>query len=103
MAACLPACLLQEELTCTSQGVHQAEKAVREVATLNDMLSTAVMHQAEQIEQLYTDSLNATFLVRRGNESLRKTVAVNRSSRRYMVVLLLVATLSLLFYDWFNS
>lgn len=34
--------------------VQQAERTVREIATLNQMFSTAIMHQSEQIEKLYS-------------------------------------------------
>jgi hypothetical protein len=35
-----------------------------------------------------------------GNLELRKAVAYGRSSQRYLLVLLLVATFGLLFLDW---
>lgn len=38
-----------------------------------------------------------------GNVDLRKAVQYGRSSQRQILVLLLVATLCLLFLDWFNS
>lgn len=35
--------------------VQHAERTVREIATLNQMFSTTIMHQSEQIEKLYTE------------------------------------------------
>ncbi len=35
-----------------------------------------------------------------GNVHIQKTVAINRSTQRYVFVLLLAATLALLFLDW---
>ena len=83
--------------------VQQVEKTVREITAMQQMVSTAVMQQAEQIEQLYNAAVEATFNVTRGNEEVRKTIAVNRSSTLYLVVLLLVAAAMLLFFDWLNS
>ena len=76
---------------------------MREISTLNQMLSTAVMQQVESIETLYNNALEATQHIVQGNVNIRKTIEVNRSTRKYVFVLLLVASLLLLFFDWFNS
>lgn len=67
------------------------------------MISTAVMQQAEMIETLYSNAVDATQHIQRGNVHLKKTIKVNRSSRLYLLVLFVVAGLLLLFFDWFNS
>jgi hypothetical protein len=94
---------LQEQLMKTSGQAQQVERSMREISTLNQMLSTAVMQQVESIEALYSNALEATQHIVRGNVSIKKTVEVNRSTRKYVFVLLLVASLLLLFFDWFNS
>ncbi|KXZ41617.1 hypothetical protein GPECTOR_360g130 [Gonium pectorale] len=114
---------LLERLTATRNAAVGVERAVRDVAALNQMFSSAVLAQpihppvhpparppagapetkAETIEGIYMAAVEATHNITAGNESLRKTVDVNRSTTRYVLVLLLVATLSLLFFDWFNS
>lgn len=90
-------------LTATRGAALSVEQAVRDVAALNQMFSTAVLAQAETIESIYLAAVEATHHITAGNESLTKTVAINRSTTWYIVVLLLVATLCLLFFDWFNS
>jgi syntaxin 18 len=67
------------------------------------MPSGASATQAEAIETVYMAALEATTNLKAGNESLVKTIAVNRSTTRYIAVLLLVASACLLFLDWFNS
>ncbi|GLC51579.1 hypothetical protein PLESTB_000517600 [Pleodorina starrii] len=94
---------LLERLTATRGSALSVEQAVRDVAALNQMFSSAVLAQAETIEAIYLAAVDATHNITAGNEALTKTVAVNRSTTRYIVVLLLVATLCLLFFDWFNS
>lgn len=79
------------------------ERTVREITTMQQMVSTAVMQQAEAIEQLYNVAVEATTHIRRGNEDLRKTIAVNSSSTLYIVVILLTASALLLLFDWLNS
>ncbi len=59
--------------------------------------------QAEQIEALYAEAVEASSYITRGNVELRKTIEVNRSSQKYVIVLLLVAAGLLLFFDWFSS
>ncbi|KAG2489074.1 hypothetical protein HYH03_012510 [Edaphochlamys debaryana] len=94
---------LLDRLNASRSAALSVETAVRDVAALNQMFSAAVLSQASTIEEIYMAAVDATHNLTAGNESLRKTVDVNRSTSRYIVVLLLVATLGLLFFDWFNS
>lgn len=41
--------------------------------------------------------------IKRGNADLKKTIVLNRSSRYYLLVLMVTLSLLLLFFDWFNS
>jgi syntaxin 18 len=94
---------LLDELTRSTQQAAAVERTVREIATMQQMLSTAVMQQAEQIEALYNVAVEATLNVRRGNEQVKRTIAVNASSTRYLVVLLLTLSALMLLFDWLNS
>lgn len=95
--------LLQADLRASGQQAQQIESTMRHIATLNQMISTAVMEQAEMIEQLYNNALDATHNITRGNKELKKTIVLNRSSRNWVLVLSVVAALLLLFFDWFYS
>lgn len=94
---------LQQELASMSDQVQRAEQSVREIASLNQAFSAAVFHQAEQIETLYNEAVAATSNIGQGNIQLEKTVRVNKSSRKCMLVLLFLFSLGLLFVDWFYS
>lgn len=93
----------QADLRSSTQQSAQIEATMRHVSTLNQMISTAVMAQADMIEQLYNDAVKATHHISRGNVQLKKTIALNRSSRNWVLVLSVVAGLLLLFFDWFYS
>ena len=67
------------------------------------MFSAAVSSQVAAIEAIFENAQMASVHVRAGNEHLGKAIAVNRSTQYYIVVLLLVATVCLLFFEWFNS
>mmetsp|Transcript_16493 Transcript_16493/g.35661 ORF Transcript_16493/g.35661 Transcript_16493/m.35661 type:complete len:314 (-) Transcript_16493:442-1383(-) len=92
-----------DRLTTTGVQVLNVERTIREIATLNQLFSTAVLQQAEAIEAIYTAAVESSSHIAKGNEHLRATVDINRSTQKYIIVLLLVATFSLLFFDWFNS
>lgn len=44
---------LQQQLLGTSRDVKQMERTMRDIATLNQMFSTQVVQQSEQIEHMY--------------------------------------------------
>lgn len=94
---------LQAHLSRTEQDVLGIEKSVVEIATLNQLFSAAISSQAEAIEAIYENALVSAAFVATGNVHLDKTIKVNRSTQKYIFVLLLVATLCLLFFDWLNS
>jgi syntaxin 18 len=94
---------LQHELLSRVDEVSRAEKTVREIATLNQMFSTAILAQSEQIEQLYMEAVAATGHLERGNVQLKRAIRTNTSSRKYLFFFFLLATLGLLFLDWFYS
>jgi len=87
------------QLTSRRTRVRDVERSMREVAQLGGMLSTAVQGQQQQIELLYEEAVAATRSLRLGNAELRKTVRVGRSTRSYVLALLLTASVLLLLFD----
>jgi syntaxin 18 len=83
--------------------VQHTERTVREIATLNQMFSTAIMQQGQQIEKLYGEAVQATLNIDRANVQLGKAIKTNTAARKYMIVFFLVASLCILFLDWWNS
>eukprot|EP00879_Flechtneria_rotunda_P018309 GHRR01019206.1.p1 GENE.GHRR01019206.1~~GHRR01019206.1.p1 ORF type:complete len:133 (+),score=56.40 GHRR01019206.1:718-1116(+) len=94
---------LLNDLRTAAQQAQGIERSMREITTINQMISTAVMQQAELLEQLYNDAVDATHNIKAGNVQLKKTIHINRSTRYYLTVLLVIAGLLLLFFHWFNS
>ena len=79
------------------------EQSALEISTLNQLFSAAISSQTAAIEATYENALQATAFVMAGNKDLAETIKINRSSQYYVLVLLLVATAGLLFFDWFHS
>lgn len=94
---------LVSQLTQSSNQVQGIEKTAIELAQLGQLLSTAISSQAMAIEEIYENALESSSYVAAGNEHLKRAIKLNRSFQRYIIVLVLVATASLLFFDWFNS
>jgi len=94
---------LQAELLSMSDQVKTTEKSVREIATLNQMFSTAILHQSEQIEKLFQEAVAATTTLGRANVQLDKAVKTNKSAQKCMFILLVMASVMLLFLDWWYS
>uniref|UniRef100_A0A1D1ZTJ1 SNARE-complex protein Syntaxin-18 N-terminal domain-containing protein n=3 Tax=Auxenochlorella protothecoides TaxID=3075 RepID=A0A1D1ZTJ1_AUXPR len=94
---------LHRELVELSGAVAQAEASVREVAGLNQAFSAAVAHQTGQIEALYAEAVRATGHIGAANMQLGKTVAAGKGAQRTLLVFMLLATLGLVFMDWWHS
>ncbi|GAX82039.1 hypothetical protein CEUSTIGMA_g9467.t1 [Chlamydomonas eustigma] len=94
---------LASQLTAMNSQVLAVEKSVMEVATLNQIFSSLISSQAQAIETVYENAVEASFHINTGNQYLDKTIRANRSTQYYIFVILGIATFSLLFFDWFYS
>ena len=94
---------LEEELTQLLDEVRMAEKNVIEMSALSSLFATHVQAQAEQIESLYQDAIESSRHLDMGNVEMKKTIARKGSAQRYVALILLVATLGLLFLDWYSG
>ncbi|KAG4127785.1 hypothetical protein ERO13_D10G242400v2 [Gossypium hirsutum] len=93
---------LQVELTSLLDAVQDTETKMVEMSALNHLMSTHVLQQAQQIEHLYDQAVEATKNVELGNKELSQAIQRNRSSRTFLVLFFFVLTFSILFLDWYN-
>lgn len=93
---------LQVELTNLLDAAQETERKMIEVSALNHLFSTHVLRQAQQIELLYQQALDATENVEKGNTEIRKAINRNSSNRTYLIVFLVVLPLAVLFLHWYN-
>lgn len=93
---------LQVELTSLLDSVQQMETKMVEMSALNHLISTHVLQQAQQIEHLYDQAVEATHNVQLGNKELAQAIQRNSSSRTFLVLFLFVLTFSILFLDWYS-
>ncbi|CAI0377452.1 unnamed protein product [Linum tenue] len=92
----------QVELTNLLDAVQQTETKMVEMSALNHLMSTHVLQQAQQIEHLYDQAVEATKNVELGNKELSQAIQRNSSSRTFLVLFLFVLTFSILFLDWYS-
>ncbi|KAI5059687.1 hypothetical protein GOP47_0026006 [Adiantum capillus-veneris] len=93
---------LQVELTNLLDTAQETERKMIEMSALNHLFSTHVLHQAQQIEKLYQQALDATENVEKGNKEIRKAIGRSNSSRTFLLLFLFVLPLALLFLHWYN-
>lgn len=93
---------LQVELSTLLDAVQETETKMVEMSALNHLMSTHVLQQAQQIEYLYDQAVEATKNVELGNKELTQAIQRNSSSRTFLLLFLFVLTFSILFLDWYN-
>ncbi|KAF3793583.1 Syntaxin [Nymphaea thermarum] len=93
---------LQVELSSLLDAVQETETKMIEMSALNHLMSTHVLQQAQQIEYLYDQAVQATSNVVLGNKEISKAIERNRSSRTFLLLFFIVLPLSLLFLDWYQ-
>ncbi|TKY49190.1 Syntaxin-81 protein [Spatholobus suberectus] len=93
---------LQVELTSLLDTAQETKTKMVEMSALNHLMSTHVLQQAQQIEHLYEQAVEATKNVELGNKELSKAIQRNSSSRTFLLLFLFVLTFSIHFLDWYS-
>jgi syntaxin 18 len=79
-----------------------AERAILEISELQNQLMMHVAAQAKETERLYEEAIASTDLVREGNQQLLEAGRQSADTRKWILFLLIVASLILLFLDWYG-
>ena len=85
----------------TLAGVQAAETRLREIGALQAQLVAQLTHQTAQTEQLYEDALATAATVEKGNAQLREARRRARDGRKWILLFLVGASLSLLFLHYY--
>ncbi|KAH9940574.1 hypothetical protein B0H21DRAFT_754621 [Amylocystis lapponica] len=81
--------------------VQQAESRLMEISALQMELVAHLTKQTEQTEQLYEDAIATAATVEKGNVQLREAKRRARDSRKWILLFLIGASLSLLFLHYY--
>ncbi|OCH84177.1 hypothetical protein OBBRIDRAFT_786491 [Obba rivulosa] len=85
----------------TLANVQQAEGRLLEISALQMELVAHLTKQTEQTEQLYEDAIATAATVEKGNQQLREAKRRARDSRKWILLFLIGASLSLLFLHYY--
>ena len=85
----------------TLQSVQQAEARLMEISALQMELVVHLTRQTEQTEQLYEDAITTAATVEKGNEQLKEARRRARDGRKWILLFLVGASLSLLFLHYY--
>ena len=80
------------DLETFARQAHLTEQSVLDIARLNQELSAHIVHQTEQIEQVYMEAVQTADNVARGNVQLQR--AVERSGTAAWIVFVILVSLA---------
>ncbi|KAJ1652763.1 hypothetical protein IWQ61_006975 [Dispira simplex] len=93
---------LLQEFEDTLTQVRQTEQALLEISALQSALSTHLAVQTQETERLHAEAMATTERVQQGNEQLLQARQRNADTRKWILFFLIMASLILLFLDWFD-
>lgn len=79
-----------------------AESSLLEISSLQSQLAIHLAQQSELTDQLWEDAVGVTGKVEEGNVQLRKARERNRESRVWLLIFLIMASITLLFLDYYT-
>jgi len=94
---------LVEQLSSLTSQVEQVQSKVVKVAELQAVFTEKVLEQADILDAVHAQAVNATENTKEGNEAVRQAIQNKASYRVYILFILLVFSFSLLFLDWYND
>ncbi|KAF8299893.1 hypothetical protein DL93DRAFT_2091093 [Clavulina sp. PMI_390] len=82
--------------------VKQAESRLMDISALQTELVMQLQRQTEMVDTLYDEAIASQTEVEKGNDQLRRARERGRSSRKWILMFMLLATFTLLFLHWYN-
>ena len=93
---------LFKKLAQDQQALYKAEKSIMEISEVMNLFNTKLVEQEELIQSIYDNSVNSVSYVQHGNTQLKKALEHGASYRVGLLFFFIVASLSLLFLDWYT-
>jgi syntaxin 18 len=84
------------------ESVQLAESRLLDISALQTELAEQLVRQTEVVDTLYDEAMTSQNEVERGNVQLRKARERARSSRKWILFFILMATFALLFLHWYD-
>lgn len=81
---------------------RETERSVDAISKMQEILEHHIAVQAKEIEYIYDEAIDASDKVRQGNKQLLQAKERNSDFRKYVLLILLLASFVLLFLDWYG-
>jgi syntaxin 18 len=83
--------------------IKQIERSLVDISQMQSTLSTHLAIQSKETEKLYSDAVNSTDSMSAANQYLVRAKENSASASKFMFVFLIMASLVLLFLDWYDN
>eukprot|EP01028_Stygiella_incarcerata_P001471 TRINITY_DN1259_c0_g1_i2.p1 TRINITY_DN1259_c0_g1~~TRINITY_DN1259_c0_g1_i2.p1 ORF type:complete len:317 (-),score=84.81 TRINITY_DN1259_c0_g1_i2:84-1034(-) len=93
--------MLLSELSTMDEEVERAETLLSEISSMNSFLTTKISEQGELVMELHRLAESATESIKLGRKELDKAMKRGVDFRMFVLLCLVMASLSLLFLDWY--
>jgi len=93
---------LMNELEGTLEQVKQTESALTEISSMQSQLAVHLAAQTAMTDRLHTEAIQTTERIQGGNLQLIKARERNSTTRKWMLLFLLLMSGVLLFLDWYG-
>jgi t-SNARE complex subunit (syntaxin) len=92
---------LQDQLDSELEHMQRMEQELAKITAMCELTSRKIDEQAAEIDDLHQNVLQAVDNIDAGNAQLQKASEATVSSRLFMLVFLLVSSMTLLFLHWY--
>lgn len=82
--------------------IRRAETQLMEISELQNQLGQHLTEQMEKTEFLFTEAQSTADQIRSGNEQLKEAGKTNAETRKWILLLFILAAVVLLFLDWYD-
>lgn len=79
---------------------RQAQRSLVEISDLQSQLENYIVAQAQEIDHLYSDALDTTYTIAKGNSVINQASRYGVAWRNFLLLFFLVLSGTLLFLHW---
>ncbi|RDD43547.1 Syntaxin-18 [Trichoplax sp. H2] len=91
-----------EEMGSMVDEIRRVEESVVEISKLQNLFAEKTLEQSKQIENISDKMVDTTENIKEGNEEIREAIKNNAGFRVWILLFLMMCSLSLILLDWFS-
>eukprot|EP00033_Pygsuia_biforma_P004051 GCRY01004439.1.p1 GENE.GCRY01004439.1~~GCRY01004439.1.p1 ORF type:complete len:287 (+),score=54.05 GCRY01004439.1:166-1026(+) len=94
---------LLNSLACLHDQTTELQASIHNIAFLQSVLSAKLMQQEESIHHIHQETIHTRVNLDKGNAELQSAAKQKAGARFFFVIFMVLASLCLLFLDWFQE